>query len=168
MSALALAFALLMGAVLQAVLPAPAWTGFAPTPILASLVVYYALLRSRGTLIFAAVLAGIVEDSLGQMPLGYTSFFYALAGLGVEYFRETVVVRQWTTHVMFGAVVNLAVSLAIFLLLAKDGLVSPPAPLVALRLAGAFVLGGVTAPIVFHAMQSLEETLGIVEAEEDA
>ena len=163
MNVLALIFALVVAAVVQALLPATRWTGYAPVPVMASVVVYYALLRPRAMLLAAAVGAGLVEDSLGQMPLGYTSFCYAVAALVVEHFRETVIVRQWTTHVMFGALVSLGVTAFTFALLAKDGLIAPGLGHALLRLAGAFLLGGVAAPLAFAGMETLDRTLGNIE-----
>ncbi len=168
MKVLALLFALITAALLQALLPAARWTGYAPAPMLVSLVVYYALLRPRFVLLAAAVGAGLVEDSLGQMPLGYSVFCYGVAGLVVEHYRDSLLVRQASTHVMVGAMVNLGVTLAVMLLLAKDGLIVPDLLHTVLRLVGALLLGGVTAPLVFWALAGLEQTLGLGEVEEEA
>ena len=168
MSLLALVFTLLMAALAQAVFPASRWTGYSPVPVLTSLVLYYALVRPRGILLTAAVGAGLVEDSLAQMPLGYSVFCYCVVALVVEHVRDTMLVRQWTTHVAFGALAYFGVTLTILLLLAKDGLIVPDVGHTLLRLVGSLLLGGVTAPLVFHALDSLEKTLGMVEAEADA
>ncbi len=167
MSQISIVFALLMAALAQAVVPTTAWTGWAPAPVMCGLVVYYALVRPRGLVLEVALLAGLVEDSLSQMPLGTSSFAYAVAGLVIERYRDDVVVRQWTTHVVFGALVNLAVTVFALLMLLKDGLIEPAPAHAALRLAGAFVLGGAVTPMVFHLMTSLDETLGLAEAEAD-
>lgn len=166
MNVLALLFALIMAALLQALFPASRWTGYAPVPVMASLVIYYALVRPRAILLLAAIGAGLVEDSLGQMPLGYSVFCYCVVGLVVEHFRDSLLVRQSSTHVMVGALVNLGVTLAIMLLLAKDGLIVPDVLHTVLRLLGAVLLGAVTAPLVFAALAHLEQTLGMVEEEE--
>jgi rod shape-determining protein MreD len=163
MTQLAIAFALMLASVLQVLLPTTVWTGWAPAPIMAGLVIYFALMRPRALALEVALLAGLIEDSLGQMPLGYTSFCYAVAALVVEHFRETVIVRQWTTHVMFGALVSLGVTAFTFALLAKDGLIAPGLGHVLLRLAGAFLLGGVAAPLAFAGMETLDRTLGNIE-----
>jgi rod shape-determining protein MreD len=168
MSQFAIAFALLTAALTQAIIPTTAWTGWAPTPTLCGLVLYYALVRSRGLILEVAVLAGLVEDSLSLVPLGTSSFAYAVAGLAIERVRDDVVVRQWTTHVVFGALLNLAVTVFALLILLKDGLIAPPPAHVALRLAGSLALGGAVAPIVFHLMLALEAWLGLTEAETEA
>lgn len=168
MNVLALLFTLVAAALLQALFPASRWTGYAPVPVMASLVIYYALVRPRSLLLLAAVGAGLIEDSLGQMPLGYSVFCYCVVGLVVEHFRPTVQVRQWTTHVTFGALVNLGVTLVVMLLLAKDGLIVPDVLHTVLRLLGAVLLGGVVTPVVFGLVESLERTLGMLEEEEEA
>ncbi|HMP76066.1 MAG TPA: rod shape-determining protein MreD [Kiritimatiellia bacterium] len=165
MNQIALIFSLLMAALLQAAVPTTAWTGWAPAPVMAGLVVYYALVHPRGLVLEVALLAGLVEDSLSQMPLGTTSFAYAVAGLVMERYREDVVVRQWTTHVVFGALVNASATVFAMFMLLKDGLIQPPGLHVLLRLAGAFVLGGLIAPFVFKAMENLDATLGHVDVE---
>lgn len=168
MNLLALLFALVMAAVVQVLLPATRWTGYAPVPVMASVVLYYALVRSRPVLLTAAVLAGLMEDSLGQMPLGYSVFCYCVVGLVVERVRDSLLVRQWTTHVTLGLLVNLGLTLAVMLLLAKDGLIVPDLLHTVLRLAGAMLLGSLIAPLVFAALESLERTLGLVDEEAEA
>lgn len=163
MTQLVLIVALFAAAVAQAMLPTAVWTGLAPAPLMPALVIYYALARPRLVMLEVALLAGLVEDSLGQTPLGYSSFCYCVAGLAVEHFRDTVVVRQWTTHAMFGAVVSLGVTVVSFALLAKDRLVEPDLLHVLLRPLGAAALGAVVAPPVFAAVDFLDRTVGNVE-----
>lgn len=160
-------FTLITAALLQAALPTAPWMGWAPMPLLAGLVVYYALVRSRGLVLEVAILAGIVEDSLSQVPLGTSSFLYALAGLIIERWRGSMIVRQWTTHAVAGAATNLAATAFVLLMLVKDGLIEPRWGYVVLRLAGAGLLGALAAPIVFHVMEGLDDTLGLTEAEEN-
>lgn len=167
MNVLALIFALLVAALVQALLPATRWTGYAPVPVMASLVVYYALLRSRPMLLAAAVGAGLVQDSLGQMPLGYSVFCYCVAVLIIEHYRDSLLVRQWSTHVTLGLLVNLGVTLATLLLLAKDGLIVPDLLHTILRLGGAMLLGAATAPFIYALLEQLDQTLGMVDEEAD-
>lgn len=167
MKQVALIFALFIAAVVQAMLPTTAWSGWAPAPVMCGLVLYYALTRPRHLVLEAALLAGLIEDSLSQMPLGTSSFGYAVAGLIIENYREDVVVNQWTTHVVFGALVNVAVTLFAMLMLIKDGLIQPPLVYAVLRLIGAFILGGLVSPVVFALMERLENALGHTEAVAD-
>jgi rod shape-determining protein MreD len=168
MNQLALIFALMVGAVIQALVPTTGWTGWAPAPVLGAVVVHYALVRPRGLVLEVALLAGLIEDGLSQVPLGTSSFGYAVAGLVIEHFRDDVVVRQWTTHVVFGALVNAAVTFFAMLMLLKDGLIEPPLLHLILRLAGALLLGAVVTPLVFAALEHMDRTLGHVDAEAGA
>lgn len=163
MTALVMLFAVVVGAVLQAFLPAFPWLGYAQIPILPGVVIYYALVGDRATMISAAVLSGLVEDTLGLMPLGYLSFCYCVAGLVCQGFRDVVIARQWTTHVFFGAAVYFGITLTCFLLLAKDNLVHVDLWRVALRLMGSLITGAVAVPLVFNLLQRLDKSLGNVE-----
>lgn len=167
MNQVSIIFSLLVAALIQAAVPTTPWSGWAPAPVMCGLVVYYALVRTRGLVLEVALLAGLVEDSVSQVPLGTSSFAYAVAGLVIERYRDNVVVRQWTTHVAFGALTNLATTLFTLLMLLKDGLIEPSALHAALRLIGAMALGGAVTPIVFQLLEGLDDTLGLAETEED-
>ncbi|MBW7907544.1 MAG: rod shape-determining protein MreD [Kiritimatiellae bacterium] len=165
MRQVALIFALLIASVLQAMLPTTAWSGWAPAPLMSGLVLYYSLMHRRALVLEAALLAGLVEDSLSLMPLGTTSFGFAVAGLIIERYRDDVMEHQWTTHVAFGAMLNAGVTLFSMAMLLKDDLIHPPLFHMVLRVIGSFVLGGLVAPLVFALMNRFETTLGGVEAE---
>jgi cell shape-determining protein MreD len=165
MSAAVLCFAILAGAALQPVLPRLAWLGHAPVPLLAGLVVYYAFLRGQRWMLAAAMLAGLVEDLLGLMPVGCTSFGYVLAGSLCHYFRGMVMVRQWSTHALFGAVTAGLGVLANAILLALGGTIGVGPGWLLLRLLGAALGGAVATPLVFRALAGLDEMLGNLEPE---
>lgn len=163
MTALAMLFAVVIGAVLQAFLPALWWLGYAQFPILPGLVIYYAMIADRPTMLAAAVLSGLIEDTLGLMPLGYLAFCYCVTGLVCQSFRDVVMARQWTTHVFLGAVSNFGITLVCYLLLAKDGLIHADVFQVAARFFGSTVTGAVAAPVVFQIMRKFDHALGNVE-----
>ena len=163
MTALVLLFAVVIGSVLQASVPAPAWLGHAQIPVMMGLVIYYAMVADRGTMIMAAILAGLVDDTLGLMPLGYSSFCYCVAGLICQGFRDVVIARQWTTHVFLGALSNAGVTIATFLLLVKDDLVQMGWLQITFKLLGSIVVGAVAVPIIFQVMTWLDHTVGNVE-----
>ena len=60
MTALLMWFVVVFGAVVQAALPAPAWLGQAQGPVLLGIVLYYGLAHSRGLMLQAAVVAGLL------------------------------------------------------------------------------------------------------------
>jgi cell shape-determining protein MreD len=158
--------AVILGATLQAMLPTLSALGNAPLPILAGVVLYYALLRERPVLLAAGMVGGLVQDALGLMPLGYSSFAYCIFGLAALRLRETVLVRQWTTHVLFGAVGNLAMHLFLATVLLADGSVRPAWAWLVAKMFGAFLGGALVTPFVFRGVAALDRLVGNVEAEE--
>lgn len=160
MSALVLIFSILVGAVLQSVLPSPGWLGHAPFPVLIGLVTYYALLGSLRQTLTAAILAGLVSDALALVPLGFTSFTYLLAGPAMRHFRDVVMARQWSTHALFGAVAHAATTLLCFLLLLQSDRPALSLGTGLARMTGALVTGGIAVPLVCALLLSLEQTLG--------
>ena len=165
MSAAVLFFAILAGAALQPVLPRLTWLGHAPFPLLAGLVVYYAFLRNQRWMLAAAMLAGLVEDLLGLMPVGCTSFGYVLAGSVCHYFRGMVMVRQWSTHALFGAMAAALTVLVNAGLLAAGGTYGGGPGWLLLRLLGEALAGAVATPLVFRAVEALDLMLGNTEPE---
>ena len=160
MSLLVLTFALLVGAVLQSVLPSPGWLGHAPFPMLLGLVLYYALLGTRSQTLWAALLAGLVSDALELVPLGYTAFAYLLAGLAARHFREVVMARQWTTHLLFGAAAHAGTTALCFVLLLQSDRPALSWATGLGRTAGALVTGSLAVPLVCGLLLKLERTLG--------
>ena len=166
MNFLVMLVAVALGAVIQATLPTFSLLGNAPVPVLAGVVLYYALLRDRAVLIVAAVAAGLVQDALGLMPLGYSSFAYCMFGLAAQRLREAVLVRQWTTHALFGGTGNAAMMFFLATVLISDGSVQPAWLWLIAKLFGAFLGGAIAAPFVFRGVAALDRLVGIAEAEE--
>jgi rod shape-determining protein MreD len=159
-------FALVAGAVLQAVFPTWRWLGQAPAPVLMGVVLYYALSHSRRHMLQAAIVAGLLQDALGMIPLGYSSFCFVVAALLVSKFKDIVFVHETLTHMSFGALASGAVTLALYGLLSKEDLVSLPGGWAALKTVGSMLLGAVVVPFVFEILESLDRTLGNTEARE--
>ncbi len=160
MTGVVLCFSLLVGAVLQSLLPSPGWLGHAPFPVLLGLVLYHALLGTRAQAIAAALLAGLVTDALALVPLGYTSFAYLLAGWAARHFREVVMARQWTTHVLFGAGAHALTTAVCFILLLQSDRPALGWLSGLFRVAGAVVTGAVAVPLVCGLLLKLDYTLG--------
>jgi rod shape-determining protein MreD len=158
--------AVTVGAVLQAALPTLSVLGNAPAPVLTGVVLYYALLRERGVLLVAAVVGGLVQDALGLVPLGYSSFGYCLIGLAARGLRDAVLVRQWTTHVLFGAAGNVALQFFLAFVLLANGTVQPAWLWLLAKLIGALLGGAIVVPFVFRGIAALDRLVGNVEAEE--
>lgn len=159
-------FALICGAVLQAVLPTWSWLGHAAAPVLLGIVLYYAISYPRGMMLGAAVVGGLLQDSLGMIPLGYSSFCFCVAALAVARFKDLVFVHETITHMVFGALAAGTVTLLLYGLLAGGGQVVVRAGWGFQKIIGSLLLGGVVAPLAFELMESLDRMLGNLEARE--
>ncbi|MFH0908446.1 MAG: rod shape-determining protein MreD [bacterium] len=166
MTVLVLFVAVVLGAVVQATLPVLSAAGGVQAPVMVGIVIYYALTRDRAAMLTAAIVAGLIEDAMGLMPLGYSSFCYVLVGLAAQRFRETVLVRQWTTHVLFGALANGLVALALSLMLGLIRVSEIGVAWVLAKIAVAIVAGAIIVPLVFRFVAFLDRMVGNVEAEE--
>jgi rod shape-determining protein MreD len=153
-------FALICGAVLQALIPNWRVMGQAHVPLLLGLVLYYALSPDRGLMWTAAVLAGFLQDALGEIPLGYSSFCFCLVALVVSRFREDVFAHEILMHAVAGALAAGAVTLALTVLLTHDQAVVLSAGRIALKLVGSVLLGAAVTPVVFHALEGTDRMLG--------
>lgn len=165
MSILAVLLALLVGGALQAMLPAFAWLGSAAVPILPSLVIYYALTRHRAAVLGIAVTAGVIQDALGLVPLGYSSCALCVAGLALHRYRDEVFTHAALTHAVFGLVAVPATVGILATLLAAGTHYWPGAVVVLGRMAGAALLGAVCAPPVCAAAARVDAALGLSSVE---
>lgn len=166
MTAVTMIFALICGAVLQAVLPTWSWLGHASAPLLLGVVLYYAIVHTRGTMLCAAVIGGLLQDSLGMIPLGYSAFCFCVAALTVARFKDLVFVHEAITHMVFGAVAAGLVTFVLYGLLAGSGQVALRPGWGMLKVVGSVLLGGVVVPLEFELMESLDRMLGNLETRE--
>lgn len=165
MTVVTLMFLLLTGSALQSLLPAVSWLGYATVPVLTAVVIYYSLYRGGILTLVVAILAGLFQDSLSLIPLGYSSFGFAAAVLVLERYRELVVKQSPLTHMVLTAVAHAAVTLALTLLLLGDGLVAWQPLWWLWKVPGAALLGLLAGPPVITVARLLEETTGLIEAE---
>ena len=154
------------GAVLQSYMPPLHWLGHSQAPILLGLVLYYTLEHNRARMFQAAILAGFFQDTLSLVPLGFSSFCFCVAGAMVSRFKNVVFVQQWITHMLFGALANAGVTLALALLLIGNGLLTAGWPLILAKVVGALLLGAVIIPLEFWVVEALDRMMGNVEARE--
>lgn len=166
MTVASLLFLLLAGTVLQAMLPAFEWAGYSTFPVLACVVLYVALFRGPGLTLSAALLAGLFQDSLSLMPMGYSSFCFAVAALVIREYRDVMVVQSPLTHMVLSAVMHASVTTVLAALLLNEGVIPWHSGLL-LKVPGSFLLGIVTGPFVIAAAQALEEKLGLIEGSSD-
>lgn len=152
-----------VGAVIQAVFPVIHLAGGAKAPLLLSIVIYYALIHDRTAAMYAGLFAGVIQDSMGRIPLGYTAFCFLVVALLLASLKEELFVYEWSTHVFVGAVSSFVVTLFLYFLLVWGQLIQQPFVSVIMRLTGSFILGGITAPFVFYCCMRLEQFVGVIE-----
>lgn len=167
MTLLVLVFAVLTGVVAQALLPTSgAWLGAAQAPILLGVVLYVALVYDQRRMLICALAAGLLQDALGQIPLGYSSFGFCLAGLAAYRYQEEVFQHEGLTHAVFGAAASGLVTLVLYVLLRKDGSIHLSPVWALKKIAGAALLGALVTPLVCWLLAHLERRLGCRPAEE--
>ena len=163
MNFLVILFALVGGVVLQALIPA--WGGFAAVKatILLGLVIYVALTRSRGAMLVTAIAAGVLQDALGLIPMGYSAACLVVTGLVVRRYRDEVFEFRGVTHMFFGAFASGAFTLAMSLLLRAGGEGLFGLGWLLYRTAAAMLAGAVVVPLVCRAVEELDRRLGLLE-----
>ncbi len=159
---------LICGAILQAVFPTWAGFGQAHAPILLGLVLYYSLTHERALMLQTAVLAGLLQDALGMIPLGYSSFCFCVVALIAGKYKETVFSREMITHVFFGGLASGGVTLTLYLLLGKDDLVILRPLWALLKIVGSMILGMVIIPLEFKLLEALDRMLGNITPRESS
>jgi len=162
-TAIVMIFLLMAGSALQSFFPAMAWVGYSTVPVLLSLVVYYALIRGGAMMLIFALLAGLFQDSLSLIPLGYSSFCFAVCAMIIGKYRELMMTQSTLTHMVVTAAMYAAVTLMLSVLLVKDGLIPWQPVWLLLKIPGAVVLGVITGPVVIAAARALEEKLGLIQ-----
>lgn len=165
MTLVAMLFLLVAGVAVQSLLPAVAWLGYATAPMLGSIVLYYALYRGGVVMLAAAIIAGLFQDSLSMIPLGYSSFAFAVVALAIERYRDLLILQSAFTHVVFTAVLHAVVTLFLMLLMLHDGLIAWQPSVLLVKLPGSVLLGMVTGPLVIGAAHALEEKLGLIQGD---
>lgn len=160
--------ALFVGTIVEHVVPAWAFLGQAEAPVIMSIVVYYALSRSVGLMLAAAMAGGVLCDSMSRLPPGYSVLCFCVVGAAVRKYRDIVFSGKWVTHMFFGAVTGVGYTLMLYVLLVLTERSIREAPLVwvALKVAGTCALGVVMMPLVFRAMHGLDRMMGNILAED--
>jgi len=155
---------LLVGSALcQDFLPGPLILGQVKAPFLLAVSLYYALAHSRAAFFWAAILAGILQDSLSLVPIGYSALVYSLLGLAIRYYREVLFTRSAATAALVGGAANLLAQGALQTLLWLGGEWSGGSwGTTVIRLLGAGLLGAAVTPLVWWGARAMDERVGNV------
>lgn len=157
-----------LGATLaQALLPGWAMFGQARFPVLLGLVLYYALNHKSWIVILVAFVAGILQDGLSLVPLGYSALLFCVVATVAGRYRRLVLSEAVVTAAFFGGVCSLVMALFLYLLLNQAGTIACSGSLALLRVLGSGVLGTITVPAVFLIMTHLHHELELA-GEEDS
>jgi len=167
MTALNMTFLLLAAGVLQSLLPAFAWLGSAKPPILLAVALYYAVLHERPAMVAAALLAGVIQDSLSLLPMGYSALAFTLLGWLAHQSRQVVFRESLVTAGLLGAVGGMASTLLLCLMLVLGGdYVVGSVFWVIRKIIGAGLLGLLTMPLVWRGATALDRLVGVLEPEQ--
>ena len=158
---------LVAAAVTQAMAPPSALLGHAKPPCLLAVVLYYALTRDTRFALVSGLLAGILQDSMSPMPLGYSPAVFCVAGCVVGLSRRVVMTDSVFARAVLGAIVGPLIMAVFYLLLARRDLTSWPLPRLAIRAVGAGVLGMMATPVVWFVAELLDRAVGNTEAREE-
>ena len=153
----------LMGAVMVEML-CPVWIfmGQAKPPLVMSVVLYYALNRPLALMLSAAVLGGVLNDSINALPLGYSSLCLVGIGLVARSYRDVVFSGRWITHMVFGAMAGVGLTLVLFglLWLTDSGGREMSGVWVSLKVLGVGIYSVALVPVVCRVMERLDHMVG--------
>ncbi|MDA3874755.1 MAG: rod shape-determining protein MreD [Kiritimatiellae bacterium] len=161
MNRLVLWASLLACAMIQAILPAWQSMGQAKPPILLGAVLYYALSRHNFQVLEASILAGLLQDSLGPIPHGFSVLAFVAVALLINQYRERIFGEHWFTHVILGVGASVLVTLILYILLMGAGLRREVSfAFVMTKALGMSLLGIVIFPLVYKLIETLDVSLG--------
>jgi len=155
-------FSAVLAVTIQTALPAWGFLGGAKLPFLMAVVLYYALTRERGMTLAAGALAGVLQDALSFVPMGYSSAVFCGLALFAGLFRDVVMTESPLTAALFGAGGGLLATLASYLLLAHAGQAPAFDLRLAWKLAGSAGAGALVAPVTLATLRGLDRLLGMV------
>ncbi|MCX7591894.1 MAG: hypothetical protein N2255_09745 [Kiritimatiellae bacterium] len=137
-----------MAAIAQSQLPTPAFLGHVKWPCLPAVVLYFALHRNLDVAVTVAILAGMMQDALGLMPLGLSVLCFVFVAMVTARFRNVVMPDAVLTTTIFGALTCTIWVIVCYAVLRSRGWYWPFSRLLSMLL-GTTVLGAITTP-VFH------------------
>ena len=139
-------------------------------PLMMGIVIYYALNRSLGLAMFAAIVGGILYDGLCGLPPGCSVISLALFAALLRRNREFLFGDRFLTQLVVGAMAG-----GVFAVLTGVGVALLPGPgggrvptHLMTRALGTGMLGLASLPLVFGFMSRLDRMVGNTHPEESA
>ncbi|MCC7299957.1 MAG: hypothetical protein IT583_02630 [Verrucomicrobia bacterium] len=139
---------LIVGTLIQTVLPTWGTFGSLEMPVLTGLLICIALRTDRAEMFYAAVLTGLLHDSFCPAPLGLSIPFFTVVAMSVHWIRDEVFGDLPSTYVVMGAVAAVFETLYYGLSFSLSGLRPVSMGLLALRLVGGLLAGTVVVPLI--------------------
>ncbi len=136
----------LIGALLQQLLPGWAVFGGLKPPILAALALHYALRQNRREMWISVFTAALVQDGLEIGPFGPALIAFPLFGWAANRIHTEIFSDGFVTQLIFGALLGVFTVLVTMILYALTGQRPLTLGQVFLRLSGGFWLGLFTLP----------------------
>ena len=157
-------FGVLAAAFAQGLAPPVAAFAQAKLPVLASVAAYYALRRTLGLAVGAAVAAGLVQDAMSAAPLGQSAALFLAAALLAQRYRialhgDSIVAASLVAALAAGAI---TVASGLALALDEDAGLACPAWWIFLKGGGTALLGLAVAPVVCLGLRRVEQFVGLV------
>lgn len=145
-----------IGALLQQFLPAwPLFGGMKP-PILAALVLHYALRTDTRDMWLAVITAALMQDGLDLGSFGPALLAFPIIGMGAHHIRSEIFADGVVTQLFLGAVIGLFFTFITLLIFTASGQRPFHFGQAMVRLIGSFVLGMITLPLLSPAILRLE------------
>jgi rod shape-determining protein MreD len=161
MKAVMMTAVLFAAALMQSMLPGWGAMGQARFPLLLGVVLYAALTMERRGMLLVAFTAGLLQDALSLLPIGFSSFGLCFGSLLIFRWRDQLFGQQAVTHILLGGVFAAFTTLLLYILLMSNGTVYIHFGSLVLRLLGSFIMGVLAAPVVFLLLKRLELALGL-------
>lgn len=151
--------AILIGALLQQLLPGWSLLGGIKPPILAALVVYYALRREKQEMWLTILLIALLYDGLEIGTFGPALLAFPIIAVVANRVRNEVFSDGLVTQMIFGVFASFCITFSALLIYTASGQRPFNFGLSLLRLFGSIWLGMATLPLVSWAISRLENAL---------
>ncbi len=150
---------ILLGALLQQVLPDLSFAGGMKPPILAAMALYHALRKGFPDFWIAVVAAALLQDGLDYGSFGPALLAFPVMARTAHRIRNEIFADGLVTQLVLGAALGLFTTFVALVIYSLSGQRSIPPGLGLLRLLGSTLLGMITLPVVSRSINWLESLI---------